>query len=454
MNLEQKRNFTDTLMQVVLMLMIVVLVLLIPILVFMWRSPGVPPTPAPSATPTPAVTATPTPKPAARIVYETDAANYEYDKELARRFSQETGIAVDVVPFTGSSDENYRRYQDLFEGQSPTFDVLLMDVVWGGAFAQHLVDLQPALGREASAHYPGLIENNTISGRLIAMPLFGDIGVLYYRQDLLKKYGFSAPPTTWQELTDMAQKIQDGERAAGRPNFTGFVFQGKPYEGLTCNALEWIVSSGGNIVENGKVAINSPQAAQALALAQKWPETISRGVTGYGETETLDLFRAGDAAFMRNWPYAYALASATDSPVKDLFAVAPLPAAAGHQPVGTVGGGQLGVSIYSRNQEAAIAFVRFMTSPEAQTWRAKTASFVPTIPEVARDPEVLTAMPFLKDIVDVLRVARPSGIARQNYDRVSSVISRGVGQILNGEDVTQGLSRMEVDLRRELQGGT
>lgn len=457
MNQDRGENFIRVLMHIVLSLMIVVLVLLIPPLTVIMLSgmtigrqeAAINPT---SAVPVPTTTSPlPPPTPTPRIVYESDPANYEHDKELASRFTQKTGIEVDVTFFSANTDENYKRYKRLFAERSPAFDVLLMDVVWGGEFAPHLVDLQPELGQAASEHYPSLIDNNLIAGRLIAMPLFGNFGVLYYRQDLLEKYGFSAPPGTWQELTHMAQVIQDGERADGRTDFTGFVFQGKEYEGLTCNALEWIASNGGSFVTNGAVAINSPQAAEILTLAQAWKTTIAQGVTGYGEEETLQLFRAGNAAFMRNWPHAYAIANAADSPVHGKFEVAPLPAAIGHAPVGTVGGGQLGVSNYSRNKEAAIAFVRYMTSAEAQAGRAKATAFIPTIPSVVRDPEVIAAMPFLDDVADVIRVTRPSSAERQNYEAVSAIIYRGVSQILNGEDVTQGLAKMEEDLKRELR---
>ena len=98
------------------------------------------------------------------------------------------------------------------------------------------------------------------------MPWFGDFGILYYRTDLLKKYGYKSPPTTWTQLFTMAKKIQDGEQATN-PNFAGFVFQGNAYEGLTCDALEWIASAGGgHFIDGGKATINNPKAAAILNL--------------------------------------------------------------------------------------------------------------------------------------------------------------------------------------------
>src|SRR5690242_19867197 len=173
----------------------------------------------------------------------------ELDQALVKAFTADTGINVKIIPKPQSATENYSTYQRLFQAQSPDIDVMMLDVIWPGAFAPHLLDLSGKLSDLASKNYPGIIANNTVGGKLVAMPWFGDFGMLYYRTDLLQKYGFSAPPATWDELETQAKKIADGEKASN-PNFTGFVFQGNSYEGLTCDALEWIYSNGGGqIVE-------------------------------------------------------------------------------------------------------------------------------------------------------------------------------------------------------------
>src|SRR5205823_674100 len=151
------------------------------------------------------------------------------------------------------------------QGQSSDLDVMMIDVIWPGAFAPNLVDLGPKLGDAAKNHYEGIVANDTVGGKLVSMPWFGDFGMLFYRKDLLQKYNISAPPKTWDELEQQATMIVNGEKASN-PNFTGFVFQANAYEGLTCNALEWIASSGGgNIIEEDKsVTINNPQAVAIL----------------------------------------------------------------------------------------------------------------------------------------------------------------------------------------------
>jgi trehalose/maltose transport system substrate-binding protein len=390
------------------------------------------------------------------IIYYGDTVGLgaELDEALAKQFTADTGINVQIVPKPQNATENYSTYQRFFQAQSQDVDVMMLDVIWPGAFAQHLLDLTPKLGDEAKNHYPGIIENNTVDGKLTAMPWFGDFGMLYYRTDLLQKYNFSAPPETWDELEQQARTIMEGERASNT-NFTGFVFQGNAYEGLTCNALEWLSSSGGGkIVENGQVTVNNPQAVAMLNKVRGWIGTISpQGVTSYQEEDARNIFQSGNAAFMRNWPYAYAAAKTPDaegniSVIADKFDVAPLPHGEGGRSAGTVGGWQLGVSAYSRNPDASIEFVRYMTSAEVQTWRAVVGSFVPTRPAVSEDPQVLQAMPFLENLADVERVTRPSRETGADYNQASTVFFQGVSQILNGQDAAQVLPGVQTGLER------
>jgi trehalose/maltose transport system substrate-binding protein len=290
-----------------------------------------------------------------------------------------------------------------------------------------------------------------VNGTLVAMPFFSDFGMLFYRKDLLQKYNISGPPKTWDELAQQATTIVNGEKASN-PNFGGFVFQGNAYEGLTCDALEWLASTGGGtIVENGKCTINNPQAVAILNTIKGWIGTVApRGVTTYQEEEARNAFQTGNAAFMRNWPYAYSLGNANDSPVKGKFDVAPLPAASGQQPVGCIGGWALAVSKYSKAQDAATEFVRYLSSPEVQTFRAVLGSFVPTIPSVAADPAVQAAEPFLANVGNVQRVARPSAETGENYNQISTIFFQAVNNIENGQDPASVLPNAQNQIQRLL----
>jgi trehalose/maltose transport system substrate-binding protein len=326
----------------------------------------------------------------------------------------------------------------------------MLDVVWPGAFAPYLVDLKSALGKEAKQHAAGIIKNNTIGGKLVAMPWFGDFGILYYRTDLLRKYGYKSPPKTWAQLGAMAQKIQDGEQASN-PNFYGFVYQGNAYEGLTCDALEWLASSGGgHFVDNGKASIDNPRAVAMMNLQRSWVGKITpRGVTTYQEGEADQAFGAGNAAFMRNWPYAYA--KSQTGPVKGKFDVTVLPHTGKNPSVGTVGGWQLGVSRFSKNQGAAIELVRYLTSARVEKFNAIFNTNVPTIPAVAKDRAVRKANPYLKpEIASVARVTRPT-ILGTKYAQGSQIIYQGLNQILNGQDAKNVLPGVEQRLNRLLR---
>jgi trehalose/maltose transport system substrate-binding protein len=375
------------------------------------------------------------------------------DMALAKRFSKDTGIKVTVVPHPAASDQSYAQLVRAFSQKSSSIDVAMIDVVWPGAFAPYLVDLKPKLGKQSKLHAQGIVSNDTVDGHLVAMPWFGDFGILYYRTDLLRKYGYKAPPKTWDELFAYAKKIQDGEQASN-PNFYGFVFQGNSYEGLTCDALEWVSSSGGgNFIDNGKVTIDNPKASAILdKFRTNIGKTTPRGVTSYQETETHNAFIGGNAAFMRNWPYAYSLAAAKGSKVRGKFSVTTLPHGSGHSPVGTVGGWQLAVSKYSKHPDAAIEFVRYMTSPAVERFDAITNSNVPTIPSVARNPAVVKVNPYLKpNIALVPRVTRPAKYLKAHYNEGSKDIYQGINQILNGDSADSVLPTIQRKLEQLVQ---
>src|SRR5262249_43733237 len=247
----------------------------------------------------------------AKIVYYGDGVGPagEMEKAATDQFNKDTGLQVQFTQRPQDSTETLSLFQRFFQGQSSDIDAMSVDVIWPGILAPHLVDLSPALGDEAKNHYPGIITNNTVGGKLVAMPYFSDFGMLYYRTDLFQKYNIAKPPKTWEELQQQAGMIDDGEKGAN-PNFAGNVFQGQAYGGLTCNALEWIASSGGGTIVDtgGKVTVNNPQSAAVLNLLKGWVgNVVPRGVSSYQEEDARTTFGGGNAAFMRNWPYAYSV---------------------------------------------------------------------------------------------------------------------------------------------------
>jgi len=375
------------------------------------------------------------------------------DAALAKRFTHDTGIKVTVEPHSAASDQAYTQLARAFSQKSSSIDVAMIDVVWPGAFAPYLVNLKPKLGKQSKLHLASIVANDTIKGKLVAMPWFGDYGILYYRKDLLKKYGYKAPPKTWAALFKMAKKIQTGERSSN-PNFSGMVFQGNAYEGLTCNALEWIASAGGgHIIDNGKVTINNAKARTILdAFRTQIGKITPAGVTTYQEDQTEHAFDNGDAAFARNWPYQYGIGATAGSKVKGKFGVTVLPHGSAGKSVGTVGGWQLAVSKFSKNPGAAIEFVRYMTSPAVEKFDAITNSNVPTIVSVAKNKAVVKANPYLKPaIASVTRVTRPAKFLGAHYNEASKVVYQGINQILTGSSASQVLPQIKSRLEQILK---
>jgi trehalose/maltose transport system substrate-binding protein len=194
------------------------------------------------------------------------------EKELQDRrnreiseFTKETGIRVKVLPSPEAPVDQVSTWLSLLQNKSQVPDVYALDVIWPGILADYLIDLRPYVpAQEITVHFPDLIANDTVDGRLIALPYHIDTGLLYHRPNLLRRYGYSGPPQTWEELERMAVRIQAGERARGQNNLWGFLWEGAPSEALTCNALEWQVSEGGGaIIDNGKMTLNNPKTIRA-----------------------------------------------------------------------------------------------------------------------------------------------------------------------------------------------
>jgi trehalose/maltose transport system substrate-binding protein len=379
-------------------------------------------------------------------------------REGAEAWAGRTGNTVAFVSTPPSATDRLALFQQLLAARSGDIDVFQVDVVWPGMLAEHLADLSAHIDRTTvEAHFPALVSNNTVNGRLVAMPWFTNAGLLYYRRDLLERHG-RAVPTTWAELEETARAIMQAERAAGRERMWGFVFQARAYEGLTVNALEWLDSHGGGriVEEDGRITVDNPRAVAALTRAAGWIGTIApRGVLTYAEEEARGVFQTGDAVFMRNWPYAWPLANAEDSPVRGKVGVAVLPKAADGRHAAGLGGEMLAVSRYSTRVEAAVDLVRFLTSADEQKRRAIKGGFNPTLAPLYEDAEVLAANPFFGELREVFMaaVARPSDATGARYNQVSAAFYNAVHAVLSGDaQAGPALARLERTLTRLRRG--
>ncbi len=386
--------------------------------------------------------------------------DFETCKAGAEAWEKKTGNKAKLVTGPTSSTEQLALAQQLLAAGSTDIDVFNVDVVWPGILGTFFLDLKEYSKGSEKEHFEAIVANNTIDGKLVAMPWFTDAGILYYRKDLLEKHGEKVP-TTWQELTATAKKIQDAERKAGNKDMWGYVFQGKAYEGLTCNALEWVVSHGGGTIidTEGKVTIDNADAAAAIELAASWIGTISpQGVLNYEEEESRGIFQSGNAVFMRNWPYAFKLSQEEKSPVKDKVGIAVLPKGAGAnaRSAATLGGWNLAVSKFSKHPKEAADLALYLTGTEEQKRRAITGGFQPTIVSVYQDKDVVTANPMFTDLVDTFKsaVPRPSTATKGKYNRVSTEFWNAVHAVLSKQaKAKDSLADLKGKLEQMSRGG-
>ena len=371
-----------------------------------------------------------------------------------QQFTRETGIRVTLLPSPESAREKLALWQELLATGASGPDVYGIDVIWPWILSDDFIDLTPYFTSEVAAQFPGISASYTVNNKLVAMAYRADIGLLFYRTDLLRQYGYREPPTTWDELETMAARIQAGERAHGKKEFWGFVWQGAAAEALTCNALEWqAAEGGGRIIEEDKtISVNNPHAIRAWQRAARWVGSISPpSVVGYQEWDALNVWVGGDAAFMRNWPTAYVDSQAAGSSIRNRFDITLLPGGQAGR-VGTLGGAGLAVSRFSDHRREALELVRYLSSRDVQVKRARVLSEPPTLPTLYDLPEVLESNPRFGLLSQAFRtgmVSRPSAVTGKKYEDVTDAYIRAVHAVLTAEkSAPEAAAALENELGR------
>jgi trehalose/maltose transport system substrate-binding protein len=232
-------------------------------------------------------------------------------------FTRETGIQVKRLPRPDGSLNQLALWRELLQKGAATPDVCSIDVIWSGILNQYLMDLKPYFATELSSQDPVVVASYTVGDKLVAIPHHAYVGVLFYRTDLLRQYGYREPPKTWDELQMMATRIQAGERAKGEKDFWGYVWQGAADEDLTCSGLEWQMSDGGGrIIEDDQtISVNNPQAIRAWQRAARWVGSISpSGVIAHAKWDAQQAWNSGKVAFFRGWASDYSLITLREPP--------------------------------------------------------------------------------------------------------------------------------------------
>ncbi len=335
---------------------------------------------------------------------------------------------VHVVWHNGPSDTStlITLYDNTLRARSASFDVFNIDVVWPAQFSTQgwTLDLSSKWPASDRANYlPGPIKSCTYNGAVVAAPMRTDLGVLYYRKDIV-----STPPKTFNELTSMAKSSLSKAKI-------GYAWQGIQGEALVCDFVEVLAGYGGSVLDpnNAKsVTVNSPEAVAALTEMVGWVGTVSPvSITTYAEEACRQAFQNGDAALMRNWPYAYALGNdATKSKVAGKFDITSIPYGGsnttGHS---CVGGWNMAINAYSKNTDAAWSFMQYVLGSTAQKILAITGSYTPALNSVYSDSEVQTKQPLFTKLAPILQNSLPRPVSPV-YTDLSNLIQVNVHQAL------------------------
>jgi multiple sugar transport system substrate-binding protein len=342
-------------------------------------------------------------------------------------------IKVTLTSAPTNTDTNRATLATDISGGSATPDVFMGDVIWPAQFGAHqlAVPLSDYLPQSYWQQFaPGLVQGATYQGKVYGSPLFEDQGFLYYRKDLLAKEHLPVPKT-WEQLESEAEQLQK----AGLVKY-GFVWEGASYEGLTCDFMEYLTDAGGAATNSSytSASLDSPAAIKAVTFMRSLITTgvSPSAVTTFQEAQAMSTFASGQAAFLRNWDYAYADSQVPGTPTVGKVGVAPLPTFQGEPYPGysNIGGWNLYINPHSKNIAADLTFIKFMASTEAQDVLSEQYSEIPTVESVRTSPAVLKLNPVLAIVPQTKLVPRPAGTP--NYPQLSSAIYQNVNAALSG----------------------
>jgi multiple sugar transport system substrate-binding protein len=303
------------------------------------------------------------------------------------------------------SDQADQQHADLvqnFQAKRSAYDVVSVDVVWTAEFAAKgwLVPLKDKYKIDTTGFLKPTVDAATYRDTLYAAPTSSDGAMLYYRTDLVK-----TPPKTIDEMWSMCD-------IAKQNNMDCFAGQFAKYEGLTCNATEWMNAYGAHVVDSsGKPTVDSPEAAKGLQeLADHYKNgDIPKQAITYQEEQSRQAFESGKLLFLRNWPYVYNLASTdASSKVKGKFAVAPLPGVDGPG-TSTLGGHMAAISAFSKHKATALDFLKMLTSEEQQKTNMEKGSLAPVLESIYQDQALVKKYPYLPTLLTSIQnaVSRP-----------------------------------------------
>ncbi|MGV9250255.1 ABC transporter substrate-binding protein [Streptomyces sp. NPDC003697] len=354
------------------------------------------------------------------------------------------GERVTLVELPDSADETYAQMTtDLRDGDGGRFDVLNIDVNWTSEFAAAgWIRPLPRDRFPLDTFLPPVVGTATYDGRLYAVPYVTNAGLLLYRKDVLAEEGVP-PPRTWAELE------RDAATIAPRHGLGGYAGQFLPYEGLTVNAAEAVYSAGGSVLgdEGTRVTVDSAAAREGIGFLARGVREgwIPKEALTYKEEESKQAFQDGRLLFLRNWPYAYAVASAPGSKVAGRIGAVPLPGPDGPG-TSVLGGSNLAVTTHARHPESAARLIAYLTGERVQRQVLTRGALPPVRAALYEDPELVRRFPYLPTLRTAVLTAAPRPKS-PHYDQVSLVVQAVVHDALTGRQTPEAAVRR---LAREL----
>jgi multiple sugar transport system substrate-binding protein len=355
---------------------------------------------------------------------------------------QYPNIHVTLVSAPTDTDTNRATLATEISGGSSTPDVFMGDVIWPAQFGAH--QLAVPLSQYLPASYwskfaPGLVQGASYKGAVYGSPLFEDQGFLYYRKDLLAKEHMTVP-TTWEQLEADSVKLVH----AGLVK-SGFVWEGDSYEGLTCNFMEYLTDAGGAPTNSAytTATLSTPAAIKAITFMRS---LITSGaspaaVTTFQEPQAMTSFGDGNAAFLRNWDYAYSAATTPSSGGKltaSQVGVAPLPTFAGQSYPGysNIGGWNMYINPHSTHIAADLTFIQWLSGTTAQDILSERYGFISTVTAVRSSAAVIGSNPVFAVVPKTKLTPRPAGTPE--YPALSTAIYSNVNGALAGSTSPSG----------------
>lgn len=351
-------------------------------------------------------------------------------KTLIEKFEGENpAIKVTLNVLPAPTDQQHHYYVTTFGAKNKNVDVIRIDTIWVAEFASAgwLESLGKYIDKEDRASFISVTEKtNVFQGTLYAIPWNANIGLLYYRKDLLEKYNVK-PPETWEELIEICAKISASE------SIYGYLWQGKQYEGLVCNFIEFTGSNNGGIIDDtGRIIVDSEQNKMALDLMHDliWKYRVSPQNTHSElmEESSRHLFQQGKGLFLRNWTYVWKLCQ-EDPSMKGKVGVSQLPEISDGKPAAVYGGWHLAINSKSEKKKQAWQLIEFLTSNKVQKELAMNLSWIPSRKALYKDPELLEKLPFLP----IVELALKDVQIRPNlpyYQWVSDVLQKHINKVL------------------------